>query len=154
MTMLLRLYTDENAHVGDRRLVDELVRRARNAGLAGATVLRGRIGFGTRAGPIHQHHSLGVGAMWTRVGKHVTPVLFGQGFRDGAERIGGADFPRLVLAALLAGRVRALGKQAPSFVSPVSCLPETDFGIGAERAEPFPAPGYTNPRRAVFQSSI
>ncbi|TPG21678.1 DUF190 domain-containing protein [Sphingomonas koreensis] len=61
MTMLLRLYTDENAHVGDRRVVDELVRRAREAGLAGATVLRGRIGFGTRAGPIHQHHSLGVG---------------------------------------------------------------------------------------------
>ena len=61
MTMLLRLYTDENAHVGDRRLVDELVRRARDAGLAGATVLRGRVGLGTRAGPIHQHHSLGVG---------------------------------------------------------------------------------------------
>ncbi|MGN6373925.1 MAG: DUF190 domain-containing protein [Sphingomonas sp.] len=61
MTMLLRLYTDENAHVGDKRLVDELVCRARDAGLAGATVLRGRIGFGTRAGPLHQHHSLGVG---------------------------------------------------------------------------------------------
>ncbi|MBY8829637.1 DUF190 domain-containing protein [Hephaestia mangrovi] len=61
MTMLLRLYTDENAHLGDRRLVDEIVRQARDAGLAGATVLRGRIGFGTRAGPIHQHHSLGVG---------------------------------------------------------------------------------------------
>ena len=25
--MLLRLYTDENAHVGDRRVVDEIVRR-------------------------------------------------------------------------------------------------------------------------------
>src|SRR3546814_11662157 len=31
--MLLRLYTDENAHVGDRRVVDEIVRRAREAGL-------------------------------------------------------------------------------------------------------------------------
>jgi PII-like signaling protein len=28
-TMRLRIYTDENAHVGDLRLVDELVRRAR-----------------------------------------------------------------------------------------------------------------------------
>ena len=61
MIMLLRLYTDENAHVGDRRLVDELVRRARAAGLAGATVLRGRIGFGARAEPIHEHHSFGLG---------------------------------------------------------------------------------------------
>src|SRR3546814_18188931 len=39
--MLLRLYTDENAHVGERRVVDEIVRRARGAGLAGATALRG-----------------------------------------------------------------------------------------------------------------
>src|SRR3546814_5546200 len=59
--MLLRLYTDENAHVGDRRVVDEIVRRAREAGLAGATALRGRIGFGGKAAPIHHHHALGVG---------------------------------------------------------------------------------------------
>jgi len=59
--MLLRLYTDENAHIGDQRLVDDLVRRARAAGLAGATVLRGRIGFGSSKAPIHEHHALGVG---------------------------------------------------------------------------------------------
>jgi PII-like signaling protein len=60
-TMLLRIYTDENAHVGDRRLIDEIVRRARSDGLAGATVLRGTNGFGRRKGPLHEHHSLGVG---------------------------------------------------------------------------------------------
>ncbi|HVI97482.1 MAG TPA: DUF190 domain-containing protein [Sphingomonas sp.] len=59
--MLLRLYTDENAHVGDQRVVDEIVRRAREAGLAGATALRGRMGFGGKAAPIHHHHALGVG---------------------------------------------------------------------------------------------
>jgi len=59
--MLLRIYTDENAHVGDKRLVDELVRMARTEGLAGATALRGRLGFGGREGAVHQHHSLGVG---------------------------------------------------------------------------------------------
>lgn len=60
-TMLLRIYTDENAHVGDQRLVDELVRRARDAGLAGATALRGRLGFGRSGGGMHRHHSLGIG---------------------------------------------------------------------------------------------
>ena len=59
--MLLRIYTDENAHVGDRRLVDELVIRARKEGLAGATALRGRLGFGRSSGAMHRHHSLGVG---------------------------------------------------------------------------------------------
>jgi uncharacterized protein len=59
--MLLRVYTDENAHIGDKRLVDELVRMARADGLAGATALRGRLGFGSRKGAVHQHHSLGVG---------------------------------------------------------------------------------------------
>lgn len=60
-TMLLRIYTDESAHVGDRRLIDEIVRRARADGLAGATVLRGTSGFGGRRGLLHEHHSFGVG---------------------------------------------------------------------------------------------
>lgn len=59
--MLLRIYTDENAHAGDRRLTDEIVSRARTAGLAGALVLRGTNGFGRRQGPLHEHHSFGVG---------------------------------------------------------------------------------------------
>lgn len=47
--VLLRIYTDENAVVGDRSLIDILVKRARDARLAGATVLRGRKGFGESA---------------------------------------------------------------------------------------------------------
>lgn len=86
MIKLLRLYTDENAHVGDRRLVDELVRRARAAGLAGATVLRGRMGFGTRAGPIHEHHSLGAGDNMPMV---VEIVDLEEKLRDFADSLGG-----------------------------------------------------------------
>ncbi|WP_395443754.1 DUF190 domain-containing protein [Caulobacter sp. UC70_42] len=44
--LLLRIYTDENAMLGDRRYYEALVDRARGAGLAGATVLRGLRGFG------------------------------------------------------------------------------------------------------------
>lgn len=44
--MLLRVYTDENATFGDRCYFEVLVDRAREAGLAGATVLRGLRGFG------------------------------------------------------------------------------------------------------------
>lgn len=44
--LLLRVYTDENAAFGDRRFFEALVDRARDAGLAGATVLRGLRGFG------------------------------------------------------------------------------------------------------------
>ena len=58
--MLLRLYTDENARHGDEAVVDLVIRRARRAGLAGATVLRGRAGFGGRAAPIHVHHAFGI----------------------------------------------------------------------------------------------
>ena len=47
--VLLRLYTDENALVGDRALIDVIVLRARQERLAGATVLRGRKGFGESA---------------------------------------------------------------------------------------------------------
>ncbi|NQE64345.1 DUF190 domain-containing protein [Caulobacter sp. RHG1] len=44
--LLLRVYTDENATLGDRRYYEALVDRAQAAGLAGATVLRGLRGFG------------------------------------------------------------------------------------------------------------
>jgi len=44
--VLLRIYSDDEAIVGDRALIDVLVERARAAHLAGATVLRGRTGFG------------------------------------------------------------------------------------------------------------
>lgn len=47
--VLLRIYTDENALVGDRSLMDVIAQRARDARLAGATVLRGRKGFGETA---------------------------------------------------------------------------------------------------------
>jgi len=52
--VLLRIYTDENALVGDRSLVDIVIRRARDAKLAGATVLRGRKGYGESA-HLHEH---------------------------------------------------------------------------------------------------
>lgn len=52
--VLLRIYTDEDALVGDRRLIDVLLQRARDARLAGATVLRGSKGFGQSA-RVHEH---------------------------------------------------------------------------------------------------
>ena len=51
---LLRIYTDERAVVGDRALFELVVARAHAAGLAGATVLRGRLGYG-RSALIHTH---------------------------------------------------------------------------------------------------
>nr|WP_295107554.1 DUF190 domain-containing protein [uncultured Caulobacter sp.] len=51
---LLRIYTDERAFVGDRPIFELLVERARLKGLAGATVLRGRLGYG-RSALIHSH---------------------------------------------------------------------------------------------------
>lgn len=46
---LLRVYTDETTQHGDHLLYEVVVVRARQAGLAGATVLRGRMGFGQTA---------------------------------------------------------------------------------------------------------
>lgn len=43
---LLRLYTDERARDGRRALYEEIVRKARDHGVSGATVLRGLMGFG------------------------------------------------------------------------------------------------------------
>lgn len=57
--VLLRIYTDEDALHGDQSLVDLIVRKARQAGLAGATVLRGRLGFG-QASHLHVHRPFGL----------------------------------------------------------------------------------------------
>jgi uncharacterized protein len=58
--MLLRIYTDDAAMHADDEVVDVIVGRARKIGLAGATVLRGRIGFASGS-VVHEHHSFGVG---------------------------------------------------------------------------------------------
>ena len=57
--MLMRAYTDEAASCGDQLVADMIVERARDAGLAGATVLRGRSGFGSGS-EIHAHHLFGI----------------------------------------------------------------------------------------------
>jgi uncharacterized protein len=46
---LLRIYTEEARRDGPRALYESLVLKARAAGLAGATVLRGPMGFGESA---------------------------------------------------------------------------------------------------------
>ena len=43
---LMRIYTDERAKADGTPLYESVVERARKAGLAGATVLRGAVGFG------------------------------------------------------------------------------------------------------------
>lgn len=43
---LLRIYTDEGAYFGDRRVYQVVAIRAQEAGLAGATVLQALVGFG------------------------------------------------------------------------------------------------------------
>jgi PII-like signaling protein len=47
---LMRIYTDERARAGRKALFEAIVLKARDMGLAGATVLRGPMGFG------HSHH--------------------------------------------------------------------------------------------------
>ncbi|URD61097.1 DUF190 domain-containing protein [Sphingomonas sp. KRR8] len=54
---LLRIYTDESAFSGDRRLFEVIAERARDAGLAGATVLDARLGFG-RSAHVRRRHIL------------------------------------------------------------------------------------------------
>ena len=46
---LLRIYTEEARRDGTRPLYESIVVKARDAGLAGATVLRGPMGFGESA---------------------------------------------------------------------------------------------------------
>ena len=47
--MLLRIYTEEGKRNGDGPLYEHIVLKARTAGLAGATVLRGPMGYGQTA---------------------------------------------------------------------------------------------------------
>ena len=47
---LLRIFVGERSRCGRRPLYEAIVLKARDAGLAGATVLRGPMGFG------HSHH--------------------------------------------------------------------------------------------------
>lgn len=46
---LLRIYTEEGRMCGHKPLYEDVVLRARAAGLAGATVLRGPMGYGRTA---------------------------------------------------------------------------------------------------------
>jgi uncharacterized protein len=43
---LMRIYTDEAARADHKSLFETIVRKARDEGIAGATVLRGPMGFG------------------------------------------------------------------------------------------------------------
>lgn len=43
---LMRIYTDESARSGHKSLFEVIVLKARDMGIAGATVLRGPMGFG------------------------------------------------------------------------------------------------------------
>lgn len=54
---LLRIFTDEAAFFGDRRVYEEIALRARNGGMAGATVLQALFGFG-RSPHTHRKHLL------------------------------------------------------------------------------------------------
>jgi hypothetical protein len=58
---LLRIYTEEARRDGSRPLYESVVLKARDAGLAGATVLRGPMGFGQSA-RIHNANILDLSA--------------------------------------------------------------------------------------------
>jgi PII-like signaling protein len=54
---LLRIYTDEAAYFGDRKVFEVIAMRAREHRLAGATVIKALIGFGHTA-HMHTRHIL------------------------------------------------------------------------------------------------
>lgn len=54
---LLRIYTDEAAWFGDRKVFEVVASRARDTELAGVTVLEALIGFG-RSAHMHRRHVL------------------------------------------------------------------------------------------------
>ena len=56
-TKLLRIYTDESAYCGDRKVFQEIASRAKDARLAGVTILEALIGFGQSV-HMHQRHVL------------------------------------------------------------------------------------------------
>jgi len=49
VSKLLRIYTDEGAYFGDRKVFEVVAIRARESSLAGATVLQALLGFGRTA---------------------------------------------------------------------------------------------------------
>lgn len=57
MMKLLRVYTDENAYFGDRKVFELIAERARDARLGGATVIEAMIGIG-RSAHMHRRHIL------------------------------------------------------------------------------------------------
>ena len=52
---LLRIYTDEASYFGDRKVFEVVATRARDAKLAGVTVLQALFGFG-RSTHVHRRH--------------------------------------------------------------------------------------------------
>ncbi|MDH7640272.1 DUF190 domain-containing protein [Sphingomonas oryzagri] len=54
---LLRIYTDEAAYFGDRKVFEVVASRARDGKLAGVTVLEALLGFG-RSAHVHRRHVL------------------------------------------------------------------------------------------------
>ncbi|WP_313517133.1 DUF190 domain-containing protein [Brevundimonas sp.] len=53
----MRIYTDEAAYFGDRKVFEIVADRARQAGIAGVTILRALVGFGHTA-HTHRRHLL------------------------------------------------------------------------------------------------
>lgn len=54
---LLRIYTDEAAYFGDRKVFEVVTSRAHEAKMAGVTVLQALVGFG-RSSHVHRRHVL------------------------------------------------------------------------------------------------
>lgn len=54
---LLRIYTDEAAYFGDRKVFEVVTSRARDMKMAGATILEAMVGFG-RSAHVHRRHVL------------------------------------------------------------------------------------------------
>lgn len=54
---LLRIYTDEAAYFGNRKVYEVVVSRARDERLSGVTVLEALLGFG-RSAHVHRRHVL------------------------------------------------------------------------------------------------
>lgn len=54
---LLRIYTDEAAYMGDRKVFEYVASLARDRQMAGVTVLEALIGFGSSA-QVHRRHVL------------------------------------------------------------------------------------------------
>lgn len=54
---LLRIYTDEAAYFGDRKVLEVVASRARDAKMAGLTILEALVGFG-RSAHVHRRHVL------------------------------------------------------------------------------------------------